>query len=78
MLQMRDGGFAGYWGCGMLMMLYVEDVGYPECEMLGMCGVGDGAVGDVGFWGCGMLGMWNVQDVGCWDVGCWGCGVLEM
>ena len=49
MLQMRDVGFAGYWGCGMLMMWYAGNVKYPECEMLGMWGVGDGAVGDVGF-----------------------------
>ena len=34
----------------MLVMWDVGDVGYPGCDMLGMCDVGDGAVVDVGCW----------------------------
>ena len=75
MLDLRD---IWIWEYNMLMMWDVGDVGYPGCDMLGMCDVGDGAVVDVGRWGCGisgcgMLGLRNVQ-----DVGCWGCGMFRM
>ena len=58
MFGMWDVGFVEYWGCGILMMSGVEDVGYPGCERLGMW--------DLGHVGCrryGMLGMWDVWDV---------------
>ena len=63
----------GYWGCGMLGMWDVRDVGWSAC---GLFGIWD--VGDMGCSGCEMLGMWDVRDVGCsgfgmfemWDVGC--------
>ena len=51
----------------------VGDVGYPGCDMLGMCDVGDGAVLDVGRWGGGMFRMWDVG-----NEECLGCGMLEM
>ena len=64
----RDVGFAGYWGCGMLVMWDVGDGGYPGCERLEIW-----HVGDVGCWGYGMFRMWDV-----WDVGCSICGMFGM
>ena len=39
----------GCWGCSMLVICYVGNVGYPGCKMLGMWDVGDGTVADVRF-----------------------------
>ena len=36
MFGMWDVGFVDYWGCGMLMIPGVGDLGYAACEMLGM------------------------------------------
>ena len=41
--------FVGCWGCWMLVICYVGNVGYPGCKMLGMWDVGDGTVADVRF-----------------------------
>ena len=53
------------WGCCILGMCDVENVGCSGCGVFGMWDVRD-----VGCSGCGMFGMWDVRDVGCrmWDV----------
>ena len=50
------------WGCGMLGMWDVGDVGCWRCGVLGMWDIGD-----IGCWGCGMLGcgiLFGMFDMG--------------
>ena len=60
MLEMCDDGVVRCWGCGMLGMGKVRDMGFGGCGMLGCKILRMRVFMDVGYWRYGMFGMWDV------------------